>query len=257
MKTKSQFLFLLITVLVLCGLNRPASAMLTPQLGRFLQQDPLGNVDGSNSYQDERSNPTRRTDPLGLVSHMTMSEDDYWNEWVKQHPGLTPAQYAQAKAALDRGCIGVTALALGYNGNPDTSHCYSTLEKANAVQVQWVKDKCDRKSDACKGTARVFSIHFFDNKNAYKADSSGRVDMTPWNYKSAGPGWFNFDYALRDGGAWWHANHLAPGMEVYRDDISTWSREGHSLTAASGDYYVGNTDFNHQVFCVACAEKWK
>ena len=35
--------------------------------GRFLQQDPLGYVDGCNQYKFVRSSPVVRTDPLGLT----------------------------------------------------------------------------------------------------------------------------------------------------------------------------------------------
>jgi RHS repeat-associated protein len=39
----------------------------SPTLGRWMQQDPLGYVDGMNLYQDERSNPLYRVDPTGLL----------------------------------------------------------------------------------------------------------------------------------------------------------------------------------------------
>jgi RHS repeat-associated protein len=38
----------------------------SPTLGRWLQQDPAGYVDGTNLYQAERSNPVTATDPQGL-----------------------------------------------------------------------------------------------------------------------------------------------------------------------------------------------
>src|SRR6185436_18297438 len=40
-----------------------------PTLGRWLQRDPSGVVDGSNLYQYARSQPTRGTDPTGLRLH--------------------------------------------------------------------------------------------------------------------------------------------------------------------------------------------
>jgi len=39
-----------------------------PTLGRFLQQDPMGYVDGANLYQMERSNPLAFADPMGTDS---------------------------------------------------------------------------------------------------------------------------------------------------------------------------------------------
>jgi len=38
----------------------------SPELGRFLQQDPLGYVDGMNLYEYVQSNPVNNVDPLGL-----------------------------------------------------------------------------------------------------------------------------------------------------------------------------------------------
>lgn len=38
----------------------------SPTLGRFLQRDPAGYIDGFNLYEFARSNPIERTDPLGL-----------------------------------------------------------------------------------------------------------------------------------------------------------------------------------------------
>jgi RHS repeat-associated protein len=39
----------------------------SPELGRWLQRDPLGFVDGTNLYQYVRGRPCARTDPLGLL----------------------------------------------------------------------------------------------------------------------------------------------------------------------------------------------
>jgi RHS repeat-associated protein len=39
----------------------------SPSLGRFLQRDPLGYIDGPNLYEYARSMPTVLTDPLGLA----------------------------------------------------------------------------------------------------------------------------------------------------------------------------------------------
>ena len=48
------------------GLYRPAQAMLNPTLGRFMQQDPLGYVDGMNDYLAYVGNPLNCFDSLGL-----------------------------------------------------------------------------------------------------------------------------------------------------------------------------------------------
>jgi RHS repeat-associated protein len=54
----------------------------SPTLGRWLQQDPAGYVDGANLYQEVRSNPVNGTDPQGLY------EEENWCGTVipKPHP---------------------------------------------------------------------------------------------------------------------------------------------------------------------------
>lgn len=58
----------------------------SPTLGRFLQQDPLGYVDGMNLYQMEGSNPVNRVDPLGTDSYPNMkfpgNTDVFWRDWT-------------------------------------------------------------------------------------------------------------------------------------------------------------------------------
>jgi hypothetical protein len=56
----------LVAILFFTFLSCPvASAMMHPGLGRFIQRDPLGYVDGFNIYELEKSQPVRRTDPDG------------------------------------------------------------------------------------------------------------------------------------------------------------------------------------------------
>jgi RHS repeat-associated protein len=49
--------------------------MLHPRLGRFMQRDPLGYVDGPNRYQMLRSNPVNLIDPWGLQSDAPSIDD--------------------------------------------------------------------------------------------------------------------------------------------------------------------------------------
>lgn len=50
------------------GLVYNRNRMLHTQLGRFMQRDPLGYVDGMSSYQYQTSRPTSSTDPQGTVT---------------------------------------------------------------------------------------------------------------------------------------------------------------------------------------------
>ena len=48
-----------------CGIFHYRARAHSPSLGRFLQRDPLGYVDGMNLYEYVKSNPTDAVDPLG------------------------------------------------------------------------------------------------------------------------------------------------------------------------------------------------
>lgn len=59
----------LVAALLLTLFAPAASAMLHPQMGRFLQRDPVGYIDGLSVYEKTRSDPVSLTDPLGLFSN--------------------------------------------------------------------------------------------------------------------------------------------------------------------------------------------
>ena len=60
------------------GLYHVRNRMYHPTLGRWLQRDPLGYVDGMSLYEYVRSNPSGDTDPKGLwkkARHISLTED--------------------------------------------------------------------------------------------------------------------------------------------------------------------------------------
>jgi hypothetical protein len=61
-------LVMLILALVFWATSRPSYGMLQPELGRFMQQDPMGYVDGLSRYETERSSPSCLRDPSGFVA---------------------------------------------------------------------------------------------------------------------------------------------------------------------------------------------
>jgi hypothetical protein len=69
MRIQLKSVFVLILFIALSGWSRSASAMLTPQLGRFMQQDPLGYVRGVNTFLYEGALPISRGDASGLKDY--------------------------------------------------------------------------------------------------------------------------------------------------------------------------------------------
>jgi hypothetical protein len=65
--------------------------MYSPKLGRFLQQDPAGYVDGANIYQFGISNPLSYVDPSGTIVVFVLGHNPLWG-WETDHKknaGLT------------------------------------------------------------------------------------------------------------------------------------------------------------------------
>jgi len=62
---RTAFLTLLATLVLALLLPSEAQAMYHPRLGRFLQRDPEGHVDGLSLYCYADSTPTSHVDPLG------------------------------------------------------------------------------------------------------------------------------------------------------------------------------------------------
>lgn len=70
-----------------------------PTLGRWLERDPSGYVDGADLYQYVRSNPIGLTDPMGLASEAELwdkqrknAEDalDFWRDFLNLRMGNNP-----------------------------------------------------------------------------------------------------------------------------------------------------------------------
>lgn len=59
-----------------------------PTLGRFLQEDPAGYIDGENRFQIELSSPIRHTDPTGMYDDADdpFDDPDSWGEFNWNDP---------------------------------------------------------------------------------------------------------------------------------------------------------------------------
>lgn len=80
----------------------------SPELGRWLERDPAGYVDGMNLYQNVRSSPTRFTDPQGLRPVDLGRKRKCIQEWREDMIGLVDPSLARQTArdvmALQRYC---------------------------------------------------------------------------------------------------------------------------------------------------------
>ncbi len=112
----------------------------SPHLGRWLQRDPLGYVDGVGLYEYVRSGPLNGTDPFGLY---TPAEWVDWMQRVQDQIGLKNAYGLddQELRKMLQKAIGVA------------------LSKFNVTQTQVMIQKLQLNIDALKNMAQLIKDH--------------------------------------------------------------------------------------------------
>lgn len=203
-----------------------------------------------------------------------MTPQEWADDWMARNPNWDRDVSRQQRSLIDdhlsktlkRGCVGLTCVELGLKGLgiewPDMKNCYKTLELAQARMTEMIA------KHECKGTncnhdpakPRIYSIHFRNDRgkrrqfpDARANPTTGKIDLTNWDpiprpNLTPKEDWVNFDYGyLNSDGMMVHANHghkpedpnTGP-MKVYFSTVDEWK--------------VSNTDFNDEVWCVACEQ---
>jgi hypothetical protein len=217
-----------------------------PEEGRFINRDPIGEYGGDNVYCFVSNSPIEQNDDTGEKS---LNYQEYYNQWVLNHPGLSDAQYAWVADQLRTGCVGVTIVSLGWNtknGMPDMSNCY----KKRGLAKDAMNKDC-----GCGSKPQMFSIHLWNNDTgqdgvnpSMRVNSSGKVDLSNWDSMVGRPpsGGTNFDFGfVLPDGELIHANgsNRPPKsvMQVSTENLWTWKIVGWT-----------DSDYNSEVWCVAC-----
>ena len=91
-------------------------------------------------YGFVQNNPLTRVDDTGLKA---INWDDYFYQWIIDHPGLTLDQYSWVEMELARGCVGLTCVNLGWTKNkwPDDTKCYRKRKQAQK-RAEEMKKNC-------------------------------------------------------------------------------------------------------------------
>jgi RHS repeat-associated protein len=249
------------------GLNYYGYRFYQVSEGRWINRDSIGETGGLNLYKMVDNDVLNNHDFLGNEK-TTQNWDDYWNEWKKNHPGLTPEQYTWAEKELARGCVGISAINLGSldaKGMPDTSNCYKKKEDADKEK----KKKCD-----CPRGRKpaIFSIHLWNDTgiNSKKPDVSfdaktGKANLENWDWQPRprstgaplGANWVNFDFGwLEADGSITHADRFH-NPDKNKDNIGDYYpkykiRDATIYHSDLSDWQRSNADFNTEVWCVAC-----
>jgi hypothetical protein len=118
--------------------------MYSPTLGRWMQQDPLGYVDGMSLYESVLSNPSRYTDPQGLYVNASIQGDAVVIEvgitlWSFNRSPARQAAMVNIKANIEEGLARLEAAnqfyicALGSVVNP----LAKPSTKSGVYPVRW------------------------------------------------------------------------------------------------------------------------
>jgi len=83
---RQSLMFVALMLLAILTCAQPSYAMYAPAMGRFMQKDPLGYVDGMNHYQYVKSGPTLYRDYSGLSGKETILAKSYtaYVEWLPE-----------------------------------------------------------------------------------------------------------------------------------------------------------------------------
>lgn len=125
MRRSNVLTAVIITATVLTA-SVPAKAYLHPRLGRFLQRDPAGYVDGMGLYEYERSGPLGQVDPTGREK----TDAERAAEWRAKHgmgggTGRNPSINILKTFTKGKRGYGVSADGEGrYHRNDDGSHYF-------------------------------------------------------------------------------------------------------------------------------------
>lgn len=233
-----------------------------PNLQRWLNHDPIEENGSINLYGFVANEPIGRVDDTGLRA---IDFDEYILHWVRNHPGLTEAQYLWAKSELVRGCVGLTSANLGWTKDdwPDSSNCYRKRGQAKK-RAQEMKKNCECGSGS---TPQMFSIHFWNdigtdgvNPDMRVNSDTGKVDLSNWDHEWRSDGQVNYDFGFV----------LPDGKILHANRYHNPDRNGDRL----GDYILGapisyakvkinslffwklagrfGPAYNSEVWCVAC-----
>ena len=255
-----------------------------PRVSLWLNVDPLADynpfynsehyIDGEhnggvknsgnlNPYIYTYNSPIMYVDPNGKQNfpsllngkdHQWASREDYIKYWENNH-GMKMSK--QQISILNKGCVGITLLNLGYGGGlpQPVSPAYGGekgIYKALDMAKKMNKVLKDNPGSYAEGTKVViYAMRFYAKDNTFLTDKDGKVDMSKFNWSEplTRPGFFdknkngifdkedsnyvNFDFGLYDFSgrkSWFHADHCHKcradigEMTVYESSFKYFTR---------------------------------
>jgi RHS repeat-associated protein len=113
--------------------------MLHPTLGRFMQQDPMGYVDGVNTLAYVAANPSNRRDPSGKAFDPTQSRTDLPGRWIEFDDGSWVFIYTWDP--IPKAHVVYVGPIIGGNTDPDTAKKALAVIFTIMVEVQEARSR--------------------------------------------------------------------------------------------------------------------
>ena len=196
-------------------------------------------------------------DPVSLVEFLGLVSRDTWIEANKDKLGWEGSETElrnRLDMHLNRGCIGLVAIRLGLGNekdtrDPPTKHCWRDLGDAVLFRRKYTKT-CGCGPDGTRLTAKIFSVHYYDDGMGVKEHAGGRIELdldALKTHANAEGRRFGFDLG------WVLAyTNVSAGLQ-----IEVASSDGASVSQV--DYATWRADapedgelYNAEVWCVAC-----
>ena len=118
-----------------------------PSLGRWINQDPAGYINGANTYQFVMGNPVGNVDPWGLLTQKQLaaivySETGSFLPWLANPKGpANPSNWnAESAQQLAQARADIAAIADARNGKGTAAPLYPTADQLRndpAVRINW------------------------------------------------------------------------------------------------------------------------
>lgn len=205
---------------------------------------------------------------MGLDEGLGANEDskeytveEYRELWAKK---MGRQWTAEDTDRLADGCVGITNLNLGEDGNPDLSACYDSFENATKAAAHL---------QSIDGEKRyMFAMRFYatdelKKKKEYEPDENGKIwgMLDYWRRKDKtrpndgkGP-YVNFDFGWYDevNDTWWHANHCDPetGDKECREKYKGKPMKIYQSTKAHFTRKLRDFEGTKPVFCITTRVK--
>jgi RHS repeat-associated protein len=238
----------------------------SPEMGRWLSRDPIGERGGLNLFCIAANAPIDVIDVLGMsiFENIGMSIGGYFKRWQnREFPNGLDKESADRfwnSAFPDGGCIGLVRLALGIDDSsviPPMQDCYSNLSSAKKRANELV---CCDESTGVKRKPVLFAVGFDSrpgevypeaNPPPQTADRLAPIDEEAWRNSHQ---WPNAHHAHGDGRL---TTYTKVSFFTYTESNGKWatmtSNQGKYVWFRSEKTMLNNLDaYNTKFFCVAC-----